>query len=227
MSVVDHAAFLQRLKKNDWSLNVFYDVGASIGRWSIGAQSVYTDARFEMFEPLTGKYEPLDRAARHASVRNGRLHPVALSDANGVNTIKVLGNVGVGSSILLLDSDYRKNMTFVECEVFRMDDIIAERNLPKPDFIKLDTQAAELRVLKGAVQSLKTNKFLLAETWMRRVYGPETPLFHELASFLYAQNYVLFEMLSLEEGRDSDGSLRWFDAVFINKVFGRFPSALY
>jgi FkbM family methyltransferase len=225
MSVADQATFLQRLKATDWELDVFFDVGASIGGWSVEAQAVYPDARFEMFEPLAGRYEPLDRIARHSLVRNGRLHPVALSDVGGTDKIKVLGNVGEGSSILLLDSDYRKNTTFLECEVARMDDIIAERNLPKPDFIKLDTQAAELKVLKGALEALKTNKFLLAETWMRRVYGPETPLFHELASFLYGQNYVLFEMLSLQEGRDPDGTLRWFDAVFINKAFARFPSA--
>ena len=226
MSVVEHAVFLRRLKDANWPLEVFYDVGASIGRWSVEAQTVFPEARFERFEPLLGKHAPLDTSTRHELVRQGGLHAVALSDIGGVAKIKVLGNLGVGSSILVLDSDYRKDTTFVTCELARMDDFIAERNLPKPDFIKLDTQAAELKVLRGAVETLKHSKLLLTETWMRRVYGPETPLFHELANFLYEQNYVLFEMLSLQEGRDADGTLRWFDAVFVNKTFASFPSGM-
>lgn len=107
-----------------------------------------------------------------------------------------------------------------------MDDFVKINNLPFPDFIKLDTQASEMKILKGALESLKNAKYLLCETWIRKVYGPETPLFHELTTFLYAHNYVLFEMLSLDEGRDSDQTLRWFDAVFINKSHSPFANQL-
>jgi hypothetical protein len=151
---------------------------------------------------------------------------VALSDQTGSSKIKILGGNGVGSSLLVLKPDYKKDFPIIDVECARLDDIVAKRGLPSPDFIKLDTQAGELKVLRGATETLKSNKFILLETWMRRVYGPENPLFHEVASFLYSQNYVLFDMLSLDEGRDPDGTLRWFDAVFINRSVSRFPSGM-
>lgn len=80
-----------------------------------------------------------------------------------------------------------------------------------------------MKILKGAIECLKNSKFVLLETWARRVYGPETPLFHEIAAFLYQNNYCLYEILSLEDGRDPDETLRWFDAVFINRNFSKFP----
>jgi FkbM family methyltransferase len=226
MSVIDHAKFLSRLKENGTELNVFFDVGANIGLWSCEAQKVYPKANFQCFEPLVGKYPEVDSSLRFSELHNYNLHSVALSDYSGTSKIKVLGNRGVGSSILILDSDYRKDTKFIDIDVFTMDYYVNKNNLPFPDFIKLDTQASEIKVLKGAVAMLHHAKYLLCETWMRRVYGPETPLFHELAEFLYAHDYVMFEILSLEEGRDPDQTLRWFDAVFINKLHSPFAKTM-
>lgn len=225
MSVVEHASLLKRLSGEGWDLNVLYDVGANIGRWSIEAQRALPGARFELFEPLVGRYQPVDDAVRFSQLRDYGLHPVALSDENKIGKLKLLGNNGVGSSILILAADFRKDTQFIDCEYARLDDIVASKGLRAPDFIKLDTQASELKVLRGATETLKKNKFVLVETWMRRCYGPETPLFHELANFLYEHDYILYEII-LTEGRDPDGTLRWFDAVFQNKAVSKFDPAL-
>jgi FkbM family methyltransferase len=226
MTVIDHAGMLAQLKARDYHFDVIYDVGASVGRWSIAAQNVFPDAKFEMFEPLAGRVAEVDAKSQMDNVRNGRLHRLALSDRTGPGEIKVLGPTGVGSSILVLDFDKRKNLTIIPCEYARMDDIVSSKELPQPDFIKLDTQAAELKVLKGAVETLKRTQFLLLETWIRRVYGPETPLFHEISAWLYAHEFVLYDIMSLEDGRDADGTLRWFDAIYVNKKFSRFSPNL-
>ncbi|NES88381.1 MAG: FkbM family methyltransferase [Okeania sp. SIO2B9] len=217
---------MSRLKDNGTELNTFYDVGSNIGLWSVEAQKVYPQANFQCFEPLAGKYPELDASSRYSQLNNYTLHSVALSDRSGTSKMKILGNRGVGSSILIVDSDYRKDIKIVDVDAFKMDDILNKHNLPLPDFIKLDTQAGEMKVLKGAEETLKYAKYLLCETWMRRVYRPETPLFHELAVYLYSLDYVLFEILSLDDGRDSDMTLRWFDAVFINKSHSSFPKTM-
>jgi len=226
MSVLDHAHFLERLKSDGWNFDVFYDVGANVGLWSCEAQKVYPGARYEMFEPLIGKNSELDAGAMHSDVKHGDLHPVAIGESTGTVQFKILGDKGVGSSLLVLEPDYRKNIEIVDVDCYRLDDFVSTKGIPPPDFMKLDTQAGELKVLRGATETLKENKFILLETWLRRVYGPDNPLFHELASFLYAQNYVLFDMLSMDEGRDPDGTLRWFDAVFVNRNASKFKAML-
>lgn len=44
-----------------------------------------------------------------------------------------------------------------ETRVERLDDLVAERNWPAPDFIKVDTEGVELAVLKGAAKTLSTH----------------------------------------------------------------------
>lgn len=231
MSVYHHASFLSQLKDRGFHFDTIYDVGANIGRWSIQAQKVFPEARFELFEPLAGRYIDVDARSMLDKIPNAAMHPVALSDSNGAGEIKILGSTGVGSSILVLDGDRKKDIIIIPCEHRRLDDLVVEKNLPPPCFLKLDTQAAELKVLKGAVETLKHTQFILLETWARRVYGPETPLFHELAAWLYEHDFSLYEILSLEDGRDADGTLRWFDAVFVNKTFriraGGFPKWMF
>jgi len=226
MSVSSHAGFMSLLKERGFDFSVFYDVGANIGSWSIEIQDMFPDAHFELFEPLGGRVAEVDEHSMLPKLHSASLHPVALSDETRDGEIKLLGDVGVGSSILVLSGDRKKDIKIIPCEIVRMDEYVARERLEQPDFIKLDTQAAELKVLKGAEQTIRGAKFILLETWMRRVYGPDTPLFHEVTEWLYARDFVLYEILIQGDGRDSDGTLRWFDAVYINKSASKFPSVM-
>ncbi len=223
MSIFDHSSFLSRLKNSGITFGVFYDVGANIGSWSYEIQKIFPAARFELFEPLCGRYPELNHKNNFLKIKKYGLHNVALSDESGWVKMKVLDIRGEGSTLLILDSDFRKDTKFIEVEQVKMDEYVIENKLIYPDFIKLDTQASELKILKGATKCLRYSKMILIETWARRVYGPETPLFQEIAHFMYNNNYLLYDFLSLEEGRDADGTLRWFDAVFINRDFSNFP----
>lgn len=226
MSVVDHAAFLARLKANGHVFGVFFDVGANIGRWAFAVQDVYPEARFEMFEPLAGRLPALDEISLMEKIPHGTMHSVALSDETGSTEIKVLGKNGVGSSLLVLDADRtREDVPIIQCPAMRMDDMVREMGLPQPDFIKIDTQGGEIKVLEGAKECLKHSRFVLTEAYTRRVYGPNAPLFHEVVNWLYEHDYVLFEIfVGAAEGRDEDGALRYFDALYINKAARKFST---
>ncbi len=227
MSAADHIDFLKRLKAQGHEFEVIYDVGSNIGEWSVDVQELFPNARFDLFEALAGRFADIDDNLMTDRLRDGALHPVALSDRNGEGDIKILDVGGQGSSIIVHPNDRkREDMRVVPCTLARMDDYVAQNGLRQPDFIKLDTQASELKVLKGAEYTIQNAKFILAETWMRRVYGPGTPMFQELAAWLYERDFVLFDMLLNDAGRDADGTLRWLDAVYVNKSASVFPKNL-
>lgn len=93
---MQHSKFLEDIKQRGHNVNVFYDVGANIGGWSLGAQRVFPEARFELFEPLHGRLSDVDENSKIKSINRATMHPVALSDSNEEGVIKVLDNRGVG-----------------------------------------------------------------------------------------------------------------------------------
>ena len=57
-----------------------------------------------------------------------------------------------------MSNSNRANWTGWYIPVKRLDDFVAKENLEKIDFIKIDTEGAELEVLKGAIQTLEIYK---------------------------------------------------------------------
>lgn len=63
-----------------------------------------------------------------------------------------------------------------------------------PDFIKIDTQGAELEILKGAEQLLmRGSPLVLAETWCAEVYAG-MPLTHDVMAFMHGLGYQVFDL---------------------------------
>lgn len=127
MSIYDHMSFLNRLINLGFTLDIFYDVGANTGSWSCEAQTIFPTAHYELFEPLAGRFPDLDQQTRFEEINNYALHSIALSDTNGPAEIKILGNKGVGSSTLILESDYRKSNQLINIEQVKMDDYVKKK----------------------------------------------------------------------------------------------------
>jgi hypothetical protein len=63
-----------------------------------------------------------------------------------------------------------------------------------PDFIKIDTQGAELQILRGAEQLLRQGApLVLAETWCAEIYEG-MPLTHEVMAFMHQLGYQVFDL---------------------------------
>jgi FkbM family methyltransferase len=84
-----------------------------------------------------------------------------------------------------------------------LDDIV---NNEQYDFIKIDTQGAEIDILRGGLRTLKRAKLVLLETSVIP-YNENAPLQREVVEFMYSygfNNYIVIDQLMLPNIHQED-----------------------
>lgn len=205
----------RHLRKLGLDLAHFFDVGASIGRWSSRVSHDFPRASFNLFEPLIDHSPSYQLKMRTTLARhpNFRLHKVALGAECKKTSMFMYPDNLVGSTALPLQStpvDARR----VEVDMLTIDYVIQEFQLPVPQVIKMDTQGCELSVLQGATRTLPQVDVLLLECWLTRAYGETTPLLLEIAEWLREFHFHLWDLGN--PWRDPQGVLVAQDCLFLN-----------
>lgn len=100
-----------------------------------------------------------------------------------------------------------------EVPIKRLDDHLAESDLGRVGFIKIDTQGHDLQVLRGATGILEQSRpWLLTEMIYTDLYENQCHP-HEIASLLAGQGYV--KAAEFNEYYSENGWLAWSDACFV------------
>jgi FkbM family methyltransferase len=131
---------------------VVVDVGASTGSYSL-LTTLHPGMRVFAFEPNPSVYEILLENIKRNGVED-RVTPycIALYDEDGKARLSVPKDIGASGLATLSQSPLRfKAKRVVEIETRRLDDI----EVPPPDFIKIDTEGAEVLVLRGGKQTIR------------------------------------------------------------------------
>lgn len=147
---------------------IIFDVGANTGADSIGfAEGIVGfrgvpgfvfngNAIVYAFEPTPSLATLIKEKTSH--LNNYHLINKAVSDFNGTSTLNIAVNDGCTS--LLEFSENSKTgwpgrahefvvTEKVQVDVIRLDSFIEEHNIPRIDFLHVDTQGSDLNVLKG------------------------------------------------------------------------------
>lgn len=213
----DDARLLAHLHWLGFQPRTIYDVGASNTVWSVTAFQIFPNANFELFEPLAEISEDYRQGKAHPAVQNFlekasyRVHPVALGAENKMSRFSRFYQES-GSTSLELDwkSD---SYQVIDVPMRRMENLVREAKLPPPDLIKMDTQGAELDILRGAGDLLREASVLFIECWLQKSYGKGTPLLRTLANYLNDYGFVLFDIG--DQYRDENDIPVTRDAVFV------------
>lgn len=155
--------FLEQVKKDDFVL----DVGAHVGQYAVLLGSLVGESgRVISFEP-----DPEARKTLTINLRMNNLdrrvvvETLALFDQNGEHTffskgadsMSSLTRAGLGANAS------SPNVLEYLVKTIKLDDYLKEKQLGRPRFVKLDTEGAEINILRGASQLLQSDTTIVCE----------------------------------------------------------------
>lgn len=177
---------------NRGKLNSFIDVGANIGLFGFLFKSLVPQGKVLMIEPDTSNYNLLQKTIAKHNIQDIVLINAVVSDVEGMVEFyidEVSGATGSISEVKDLFVTRHHNIKPDKAIVnsVTLDGVALKYGVP--DFIKIDVEGAELRVLQGAMRLLRDSRpviFFECDSQSQDV----TNLFH-------MNGYILFDFLSL------------------------------
>ncbi len=171
------------------------DVGAHHGLYTLLASKlVGPKGKVVAFEPSPRERVRLRKHLRLNACRNVILEPVALGRETGEAELFLVDGAHDWCNSLrppVVDATSHS----IRVTVVKLEEELKKLSINKVDFIKLDVEGAELDVLAGALDLLKSNPrpFILAEVYDIRTLPWGYPA-REIVHFLAGMDFVLFTL---------------------------------
>jgi len=144
--------------------NVFLDIGANIGTYSI--LFAKKGLKGYAFEPVNSNFDALTTNLRLNDIEGKvKAFPIALGEKKGKANF-TFDPINTGASHLTDNSGFleeTENPEFVDVDVVPLDDVLDKLDIKKNDkiFIKIDVEGMEENVIKGAQGFIKSHPNLL------------------------------------------------------------------
>lgn len=160
---------------------VFYDIGAHGGVYTITLIKRFPDVIVHSFEPQP---EELLENLELNDMACDRVHAAALGENNG--TVRMTTKERSSNHI----SDTGTRIV----PIIRLDDYVTEKNLPCPNWIKIDIEGMELPALKGAEQILrKSRPTIICE--INHISGRYGSTVADINNFLKPLGYLMYSLI--------------------------------
>lgn len=177
-------------------VSVFYDIGANIGYYSLLGCQLNPDINVKAFEPANGPSFYLNKNIKLNNMGDSITSVnLALSNSIGKTVFHEVKNTKY--SYLEHNLSGENNLvgkvakkSFIECEVATdtLDHYCQEQN-EQPDLIKIDTEGAEILVLRGGEKTIKDSRPIV----ICEILSPEKG--EEIMSFFNKiENYTIFKL---------------------------------
>ncbi|MCU1334850.1 MAG: hypothetical protein JWO19_431 [Bryobacterales bacterium] len=165
---------------------VFVDGGANEGLYSLFAsRCVGTSGLVYSFEPSQREFHRLSCNIRLNGLDNVRAVPVALSDAPGKAELKIASSTHAGHNTLGKFVHQVPLLRIERVSAQTLDGFATEAGLTRLDFVKLDVEGAEGRVLLGSRRVLRE----MRPTILFEAQAAGLP---DVVDFLREQDYRLY-----------------------------------
>ncbi len=196
---------------------VVYDVGASNGDFALFLSKVKSVSAVYCFEPVRHVYQELLRKTRnHTGIE---CFQIALGDVDGLGSMSV-NDFSLSSSMLrmnplhITEFPFTKDAHEEEVRVMTLQTATKEFNLLPPDFIKMDVQGYEDRVILGGEDIVKRAAFCMIELSMVELYK-DAVMITEMNSRMRKLGFRLVGIVGKIVGRS--GEILQVDGLYKNQ----------
>jgi FkbM family methyltransferase len=181
-------ALVQRCKFQN-----FLDVGANVGLYGFMFRTIANNGVVTMIEPDEDNANLIRRTITRSGVKDIKLIQGAVSDSSGFLTFYkddlsgATGSVERGGNDAFVTSHYRYKPSEVTVPSVTLDELFSGED---PDFVKIDVEGAELKVLMGADKTIsRSSPALFFECDSQRA---------SVCSFLSERGYIIFDFSSMQ-----------------------------
>jgi FkbM family methyltransferase len=198
----------QDLKKFGTRPKCVFDIGAHHGDVALSYANGFPGSSVVAFEPVESNFIQLKKYTADNS--NIVAVNAAVGDQPGKLAVRLHPETSQGHSVVPVADDQTESV-----DAITIDGFCADRGFA-PDFIKIDVEGYERRVIAGATQTLKKSpKALLVEATVNPANKRHTQLFDLIADLTpYGFRLVAIHDQSLWE---DTGQLEFFNALFIKR----------
>lgn len=202
----DLGLMLERLQSRGLEIKTVYDIGAHVGKWSQHVKGICRDADFFLFEANPAYDQILAQTGFPYICGQVLSNPgrVSVDFYNGTNT---------GDSYYKETTKVYNNQSSIQLPCTTIDQLIENHNLPKANFIKLDTQGAELDILAGAEGMINDVELILTECPIIH-YNKGAPNIYEYLEYFRTRNFIPIGMF---EEHIIEDTLIQIDLMFMKK----------
>jgi len=174
---------------------IIIEAGAHIGRDTVRMSQLWPHAQIHAFEPVASLYQFL--LQRTVECPNVTCYNSALSDHNGSEILNVSSGASTAVSSFYEPHIYtqeRPHVFFEKVSVptSTIDTWSETNNIARVDFMWLDMQGAELKVMQAAPRILSTVKALVIEASLTERFKG-IPLYPHLRTWLIQQGFTIIQ----------------------------------
>ena len=150
---------------------VVVDAGANLGVYTLlAARAVGPTGRVVAFEPDPATFQLLSENVSRNHLSNVDLRNEGLAEESGTMSLyRVPGHPALAS---LSRSNARSSAVRVDVPVATLDEVLEELGIERVDVMKLDTQGAEIDILRGARETIeRARPAMFVEYWPAGLSG--------------------------------------------------------
>ena len=200
---------------------IFFDVGANIGAYANYAAFCNEELQVFAFEPIRKNFEIIQKNKSLNNLKNLSIFEIGISNENKLTKI-YLSDTREGNSGAQLDKPVdEKGQQFIPKEVettmsFSLDYLIYDLDFPCPNFLKIDVDGFEDKIIDGSRRLFEDNrlKSLLIEI---NASNEES----EIHKILESSNFILDDFFNTLPGHSSNRRSKNPENIALNCIYSR------